>query len=221
MLRTNGFHKDHIKTFFAGSGRLPGEVEGVYPALEKASLRAHLSQVCRKQHCADSLVLLLNSPTRPDGAMLLWDANRNGVADLRERYSVPELLADLAGCRATRVLLFVDQSHSAVLSKRLRGSQKHPNVVLVLVPGPRRDPQGPQREDIWARIGPASCLLDHLWKAPGAPPPPGGVGGAPERHAGGGALQRHAPPLRKRAAEGVPGLPEPAHRAVAPGGGGQ
>uniref|UniRef100_A0A3B4Z4L8 Si:ch211-67e16.11 n=1 Tax=Seriola lalandi dorsalis TaxID=1841481 RepID=A0A3B4Z4L8_SERLL len=130
MLRNNGFHKDHIKTFFASSGQLP-DIEGVYSATEKAVIRNHVSYVCRKQHCADTLVLYLNSPTRNDGTMLLWDANLNGIADLKERYSVNELLADLAGCRATRVLLFVDQSYSGVLSKRLRGSQKHLNVVLI------------------------------------------------------------------------------------------
>uniref|UniRef100_A0A3Q1FDV6 Si:ch211-67e16.11 n=1 Tax=Acanthochromis polyacanthus TaxID=80966 RepID=A0A3Q1FDV6_9TELE len=131
MLRNNGFHKDHIKTFFASSGQLPDDVEGVYSATEKAVIRNHVSYVCRKQHCADTLVLYLNSPTRNDGTMLLWDANLNGIADLKERYSVNELLADLAGCKATRVLLFMDQSYSGVLSKRLRGSQKHLNVVLI------------------------------------------------------------------------------------------
>uniref|UniRef100_A0A3Q2YDH4 Si:ch211-67e16.11 n=1 Tax=Hippocampus comes TaxID=109280 RepID=A0A3Q2YDH4_HIPCM len=130
MLRINGFHKDHIKTFFASSGHNPEELEGAYSATEKAVIRNHVSYVCRKQHCADSLVLYLNSPTRNDGTMLLWDANLNGIADLKERYSVNELLTDLAGCRATRVLLFVDQSYSGVLSKRLRGSQKHLNGLL-------------------------------------------------------------------------------------------
>uniref|UniRef100_H2MVH4 Si:ch211-67e16.11 n=1 Tax=Oryzias latipes TaxID=8090 RepID=H2MVH4_ORYLA len=129
MLQNNGFHKDHIKTFFAGGGQLP-DIEGVYSATEKAVIRNHMSYICRKQHCADTLVLYLNSPTRNDGAMLLWDANLNGIADLKERYSVNELLTDLAGCKATRVLLFVDQSYSGVLSKRLRGSQKHFNGLL-------------------------------------------------------------------------------------------
>lgn len=60
--------------------RVPtGDVEGVYSATEKAAIRNHVSYVCRKQHCADSLVLYLNSPTRNDGAILLWDANLNGI----------------------------------------------------------------------------------------------------------------------------------------------
>lgn len=108
MLQNNGFHKDHIKTFFASSGHLPGkavtklnnccfpsergehtantptffsteDIEGVYSATEKVVIRNHVSYVCRKQHCADTLVLYLNSPTRNDGTMLLWDGNLNGI----------------------------------------------------------------------------------------------------------------------------------------------
>lgn len=89
-------------------------------------------------------------------------------ADLKERYSVNELLADLAGCRATRVLLFVDQSYSGVLSKRLRGSQKHLNVVLIpsqTWPTFNQPRSNPGREDGgWWHIGAATCLLDHLGK---------------------------------------------------------
>ncbi|TNN39003.1 hypothetical protein EYF80_050827 [Liparis tanakae] len=79
MLRNNGFLKEHIKTFFASSRTLPEGLEGVYSATEKPVIRNHVSYVCRKQHCADTLLLFLNSPTRSDGAMLLWDANLNGV----------------------------------------------------------------------------------------------------------------------------------------------
>ncbi|KAL3056041.1 hypothetical protein OYC64_018699 [Pagothenia borchgrevinki] len=171
MLQNNGFHKEHIKTFFASSGHFTEDLEGVYSATEKAVIRNHVSYVCRKQHCADTLVLYLNSPTRNDGTMLLWDANLNGIADLKERYSVNELLADLAGCRATRVLLFVDQSYSGVLSKRLRGSQKHLNVVLIQ--SQARQTHNHQRmnpgweESSWSYINPASCLLDQLGKGPG------------------------------------------------------
>lgn len=171
MLQNNGFHKDHIKTFFASSGQLPEDVEGVYSATEKSVIRNHVSYVCRKQHCADTLVLYLNSPTRNDGTMLLWDANLNGIADLKERYSVNELLADLAGCKATRVLLFVDQSYSGVLSKRLRGSQKHFNVVLIQ--SQIRQTHSHQRlnpgweDSSWSHISSATCLLDHLGKGTG------------------------------------------------------
>lgn len=58
---------------------LTEDVEGVYSATEKSVIRNHVSYVCRKQHCADTLVLYLNSPTRNDGTMLLWDANLNGI----------------------------------------------------------------------------------------------------------------------------------------------
>lgn len=82
-----------------------------------------------------------------------------------------ELLADLAGCRATRVLLFVDQSYTGVLSKRLRSSHKHNNVVLI-----QRQPQQtqayqkdrlfPGRDDSsWSSISASTCLLDHLERA--------------------------------------------------------
>ncbi|XP_028847648.1 uncharacterized protein LOC114797141 [Denticeps clupeoides] len=159
MLRNNGFHKDHIKTFFAGNGQVAAkETEGVYPATEKESIRNHVSYICRKQHCADSLVLYLNSPTRNDGTMLLWDRNGNGVAELKERYSVGELLSDLAGCRARRVLLFVEQSYSGALSKRLRGSAKHPNVLLLSAL-----PWVAVAES-WASLLPTQCLIDHLSK---------------------------------------------------------
>ncbi|KAM6934109.1 uncharacterized protein FYW49_000398 [Xenentodon cancila] len=173
MLQNNGFHKDHIKTFFASSGQLPDDIEGVYSATEKAVIRNHVSYICRKQHCADTLVLYLNSPTRNDGTMLLWDANLNGIADLKERYSVNELLTDLAGCRATRVLLFVDQSYSGVLSKRLRGSQKHLNVVLIQSQAQQTHAYQNQRlnpswdDSSWSFISPTTCLLDHLGKGAG------------------------------------------------------
>ncbi|KAA0716054.1 hypothetical protein E1301_Tti012862 [Triplophysa tibetana] len=157
MLRNNGFHKDHIKTFFAGNGQVAAkEADGMYPATEKEVIRNHISYICRKQHCADTLVLYLSSPTRNDGTMLLWDRNNNGIADLKERYSVGELLSDLAGCRAHRVLLFVEQSYSGVLSKRLMGSLKHLNVVLL------NGLPWVDTAEFWASLHPSQCLIDHL-----------------------------------------------------------
>lgn len=91
-------------------------------------------------------------------------------ADLKERYTVNELLADLAGCKATRVLLFVDQSYSGVLFKRLRGSQKHLNVVLIQ--GQAWQSHSHQRlnpfweDSDWSYIKPATCLLDYFGKVP-------------------------------------------------------
>ncbi|XP_076010832.1 uncharacterized protein LOC143003925 [Genypterus blacodes] len=170
ILQNNGFLKDHIKTFFAGYGQLP-ELDSVYSATDKAAIRNHISYICRKQHCADSLVLYLNSPAHSDGTMLLWDANFNGIADLKERYSVNELLVDLAGCRASRVLLFVDQSYSGVLSKRLLGSQKHHNVVLIQSLTRHNNQNwglnAGWQDSSWTTISPATCLLDHFGKAVG------------------------------------------------------
>ena len=51
----------------------------VHPATEKLAIRSHLALLCRSLHCADSLVLYLNSPAASDGTMLLWDANHNGI----------------------------------------------------------------------------------------------------------------------------------------------
>ncbi|XP_052003887.1 uncharacterized protein LOC127658567 isoform X2 [Xyrauchen texanus] len=160
MLRNNGFHKDHIKTFFAGNGQVAAkDTEGMYPATEKDVIRKHISYICRKQHCADSLVLYLNSPTRNDGTMLLWDRNNNGIADLKERYSVRELLADLAGCRASRVLLFVEQSYCGALSRRLMRSLKDVNVVLL------NGLPWVKTAEFWASLHPSQCLIDHLSKS--------------------------------------------------------
>lgn len=58
------------------------ELGDVHPATEKLAIRSHLALVCRSLHCADSLVLYLNSPTTSDGTMLLWDANRNGIVSM-------------------------------------------------------------------------------------------------------------------------------------------
>ncbi|CAL8342284.1 unnamed protein product [Arctogadus glacialis] len=161
MLRDNGFHQDHIKTFFSGPGHTPEGMQGALPAVEKAVIRQYVSYVCRKHHCVDSLVLFLNSPTCTDGSMLLWDHNLNGIAELKERYSVNELLVDLAGCRASRVLVFVEQSYSSVLSKRLRSSSKHLNVVPIISPAQQYPDPG---EGSWNHLTPRTCLIDHLGK---------------------------------------------------------
>lgn len=60
----------------------------MYPATEKEAIRNHISYICRKQHCADTFVLYLNSPTRNDGTMLLWDRNNNGIVSLRDFWNI-------------------------------------------------------------------------------------------------------------------------------------
>lgn len=73
-----------------------------------------------------------------------------------ERYSVSELLVDLAGCRARRVLLFVEQSYSTTLAKRLRGSLKHLNVALL------GSAYRTQTASFWGSLHPSHCLIEHL-----------------------------------------------------------
>lgn len=173
MLRANGFRPENIKTFFAGDGQLPvgEENEGVYPATEKVMIRSHLSYICRATNCADSLVLYLNSPTRNDGTMLLWDVNNDGIADQKERYTVGELLMDLEGCKANTVFIFVDQSYPGTLVKKLRSSSKHPNVVVI---GNSRGSDftwASTFTDLWAELQPNQCISDYIlkniaWTAP-------------------------------------------------------
>jgi hypothetical protein len=74
---------------------------------------------------------------------------------------VNELLVDLAGCRASRVLVFVEQSYSSVLSKRLRSSSKHLNVVPIISPAQQYPDPG---EGSWKHLTPRTCLIDHLGK---------------------------------------------------------
>ncbi|XP_065416516.1 uncharacterized protein LOC135974104 isoform X2 [Chrysemys picta bellii] len=167
MLRRNGFRQEHIKAFFAGDGQAPvaAEVGDVYPATEKLVIRSHLALVCRTRHCADSLVLYLNSPTWSDGTMLLWDTNKNGIADPKERYPVAELLADLEGCSARRVFLFLDQSYPGPLAKKLLASGRHGNVVLVSGQRGSDFARGSAFSEFWARLQPDQCLLQHLLQA--------------------------------------------------------
>jgi len=51
----------------------------VYPAALKLVIRYHIRNLCSAQHCVDSLVVYLNSPTTSDGTMLLWDVDHDGL----------------------------------------------------------------------------------------------------------------------------------------------
>jgi len=51
----------------------------VYPAALKLVIRYHIRNLCSAQHCVDSLVIYLNSPSTSDGTMLLWDVDHNGL----------------------------------------------------------------------------------------------------------------------------------------------
>lgn len=50
----------------------------IFPAAMKTSMRFHIRKICGTPHCVDTLVLYLNSPSKTDGTMLLWDLNNNG-----------------------------------------------------------------------------------------------------------------------------------------------
>ena len=50
----------------------------VYPAALKPALRSHLQKLCATPHCADTLLVYLNSPSRTDGTALLWDIDGDG-----------------------------------------------------------------------------------------------------------------------------------------------
>ncbi|XP_069792137.1 uncharacterized protein [Narcine bancroftii] len=127
-------------------------------------IRSHISYICRAVNCADSLVLYLNSPTRNDGSMLLWDVNKNGIADQKEKYTVAELLMDLEGCKAQRVFIFIDQSYSVTLVKKLLTSNKHPNVVLI---GNSRGSEfswASSFTEFWSELPSDQCLIDYILK---------------------------------------------------------
>lgn len=50
----------------------------ILPAAMKTSMRLHLQKLCSTPHCVDTLVIYLNSPSKTDGTMLLWDMDKNG-----------------------------------------------------------------------------------------------------------------------------------------------
>nr|XP_018909427.1 PREDICTED: uncharacterized protein LOC109038711 [Bemisia tabaci] len=145
MLRKNGFLESNIKIFFA-NGMNHDEMEGldvtVYSSALKLALRYHLRTVCETEYCADSLVIYLHSPARPDGASLLWDSDGNGKYDETETYTVREFLRDIQGCSARRVVVVADQSFSAELvSAATQHSTSLNNVVIVAANSPSRRDQ--------------------------------------------------------------------------------
>lgn len=53
MLRNNGLHKDHIKTFFAGSGQLPGTTV----LLSETKNTRWIRRICLRKNCQYSSVI--------------------------------------------------------------------------------------------------------------------------------------------------------------------
>ncbi|KAF4533337.1 hypothetical protein B566_EDAN002734 [Ephemera danica] len=121
MLRRNGFHEDNIKLFFANGLAKDEERPAMFPAVMKLSLRYHLRAICESAHCADSL-----------------------VADETEVYTIRELLRDVSGCQAKRVLLVADQSYSGELARAVHSHQTAPasglDNVMVFASGSGAQP---------------------------------------------------------------------------------
>lgn len=45
----------------------------------KDVMRNHIKNLCDNEYCADTLLIYLNSPAKPDGSSLLWDFSDDGV----------------------------------------------------------------------------------------------------------------------------------------------
>ncbi|XP_057369384.1 uncharacterized protein LOC130690390 [Daphnia carinata] len=106
------------------------ERPAMYPASLKIGLRNHIRTVCTTPHCADSFVIYLSSPTRSDGASLLWDADNNGEYDETKVYTIREFLRDIQDCLARQVVVLVDQNYSGLLADSLKRSKRHANVLM-------------------------------------------------------------------------------------------
>ncbi|KAK1165447.1 hypothetical protein AOXY_G13986 [Acipenser oxyrinchus oxyrinchus] len=78
--------------------------------------------------------------------------------DLKERYSVSELLSDLEGCQARSDLLFVEQSYSGILARKLPSSRKHRNLALLS-----------GTSESWGALRPGQCVIEHLHKVSSLP----------------------------------------------------
>ncbi|XP_015911565.1 uncharacterized protein [Parasteatoda tepidariorum] len=133
MLTLNGFPQKNIKIFYSnGKYGIDENMvirENIFPSSLKLTMRYHIHQLCSRLHCADSFVIYLNSPTQSNGAALLWDIDRNGVADENEVYTIKELLADTEECAAQQVYIIADQNYSGKLIHALQHSNKHDNVI--------------------------------------------------------------------------------------------
>lgn len=87
-----------------------------------------------------------------------------------------ELLADLEGCNARSVFLFLDRSYPGPLARKLLASGRHGNVVLVSGQLGSDVARGSAPSEFWARPQPAQCLLQDLGQV-------GRRGGDPEGEA--------------------------------------
>ncbi|GIY18862.1 hypothetical protein CDAR_251611 [Caerostris darwini] len=133
LLMKNGFLHSNVKMFYSNGNQGIEEHLGikdeVFPAAFKLTMRYHIRKLCQSLHCADSLVIYMNSPTRNDGATLLWDINRNGQADDNELYTIKEFLQDTQDCMAQQVYVIADQNYAGKIIHALEHSPRHQNII--------------------------------------------------------------------------------------------
>ncbi|KAJ8024926.1 hypothetical protein HOLleu_34987 [Holothuria leucospilota] len=144
MLRSNGFRKSNIKTFFADSGDILDDIDRdsgkhTFPATDKYGIRNHISTLCRTRNCVDTFFIYMNSPALTDGTSLLWDRDSDGLATSDETYTSDELLEDLSECLAKHVYVVADQSFSGRLADALQSSEHINTRVTVFSSGSRHD----------------------------------------------------------------------------------
>lgn len=91
------------------------------PATEAGGILSHIGDICRiSPDCIDSFVIYLNGPTLMNGNMLLWDRNRDGIADGTEVLKVRQLLETLEDCNASWITIIADQNYAGHLVDRIR-----------------------------------------------------------------------------------------------------
>ncbi len=91
------------------------------PATEAGGILSHITDICRiSTRCIDTFLLYLNGPTMMNGNMLLWDRNRDGIADGTEILKVRQLLEALKNCNASWITIIADQNYAGHLLDRIR-----------------------------------------------------------------------------------------------------
>ncbi|GFR60045.1 hypothetical protein ElyMa_003521400, partial [Elysia marginata] len=170
LFKKNGFKRRNIKIFHAnGIGQIKTNEDEqpvkVYPSAMKLALRHHLKQMCRTVRCVDTLGIYLNSPTLHGGDMLLWDLNRNGLAEKMERYSVEELLSDIANCSANFVQVLVDQSYAGEISHAVKHSRHHDNVLVMSSGRGHEQSHAGEFTQFWSSVPDTRACTAHLHRA--------------------------------------------------------
>ncbi|XP_014252962.1 uncharacterized protein LOC106668580 [Cimex lectularius] len=136
LLLRSGFNQNNLRIFFANgldsSYEEYEDLGDVYPSSIKLAIRYHIRTLCETKRCADSIVIYLNSPSLPDGSLLLWDSNNDGVHDEGEIYSIRDFFRDIVKCSATRLIILVDQSYGGEMVRAAhRHSNDMQNVIII------------------------------------------------------------------------------------------